>query len=166
MITVTRMAQDQVVTAEKIFVDIICMPKGTSLEDIRSLFRFKGKDYIVKKPKGCLDVSPVIQVKMSETEETDIRTVPVFITVVTGYGGGALATGRDSDGQGRVPGNPMDFFDAVSISKYFVHPTILGPGSVPGDGSGGGGFLFFVKKKNNEDNGVLWWETGTKYADV
>ncbi|GJV01682.1 RNA-directed DNA polymerase, eukaryota, partial [Tanacetum coccineum] len=76
-----RMAQDQVVTAEeKIFVDIICMSKGTSLEDIRSLFRFKGKDYIVKKPKGCIDVNPVIQVKMSETEETDIRTVPVVIS--------------------------------------------------------------------------------------
>ncbi|PWA94553.1 vesicle-associated protein 1-2 [Artemisia annua] len=52
-VTITRMAQDQVLTAEeKIFIDAIRVPKGTFVEDITSIFRFKGKDYIVKEITG------------------------------------------------------------------------------------------------------------------
>ncbi|GJU73927.1 hypothetical protein Tco_1265332 [Tanacetum coccineum] len=43
------------IAEEKIFVDYICILEDTdtSVEDITSIFRFKGEDYIVEKPKIC-----------------------------------------------------------------------------------------------------------------
>ncbi|GKD64312.1 hypothetical protein Tco_1306420, partial [Tanacetum coccineum] len=71
---------DGVIAEEKIFIDQIFVPKGTSVEDIRFVFRFKGKDYIVKQPKACIDVNPVIQETMSENEETGLRMVTIVIS--------------------------------------------------------------------------------------
>ncbi|GKA55377.1 hypothetical protein Tco_0754326 [Tanacetum coccineum] len=49
----TPLSDDGMIAEEKIFIDCICVPEDTSVEDITSIFRFKGKDYIVEKPKIC-----------------------------------------------------------------------------------------------------------------
>ncbi|PWA98951.1 hypothetical protein CTI12_AA014300 [Artemisia annua] len=78
-VTITRMVQDQVLIAEeKIFIDNIRVPIGTSAKDIKSIFRFKGKGYIVKTPKLCLaDVDPMILETRSEVAVRDLRRVTI-----------------------------------------------------------------------------------------
>ena len=60
-VTITRMGQDQVLIAEeKIFIEAIRVPKGTFVEDITSIFRFKGKNYKVRNQKMSIYVDPLI----------------------------------------------------------------------------------------------------------